>query len=75
MRSLSIRNIRAELPQLDRLIAREGEIIVTRRGRPIARLLPIASERSPPCHAALRASMPRLKQGSAVHIRKERDER
>ncbi len=75
MRNLSIRQIRKELTQLDELIAREGEIIVTRRGRPIARLLPVSGGGKPPSHADLRACMPRLKQGSEELIRRERDER
>ena len=75
MKSLSIREVRKELAQLDELVAREGEVIVTRRGKPIARLLPLRSKRRMPSHADLRASMPRLKQGSEKHIRTERDER
>ena len=75
MKNLSIREIRKELPQLDELVAREGEVVVTRRGRPIARLLPLRSDRRMPSHADLRASMPRLKIGSERHVRTERDER
>ena len=75
MRNLSIREIRKELAQLDDLVTREGEIVVTRRGQPIARLLPLRSKRRMPSHADLRASMPRLKKGSEKHIRAERDER
>jgi len=75
MKSLSIREVRKELAQLDELLARDGEVIVTRHGRPIARLLPLASRLSMPSHAELRAGMPRLKSGSEAHIRAERDER
>lgn len=75
MKSLSIREVRKELAQLDELLSREGEVVVTRRGRPIARLLPLRSKQPMPSHAALRASMPRLKKGSEKHIRTERDER
>ncbi len=75
MKNLSIREVRKELAQLDELVSREGEVVVTRRGRPIARLLPLASKRRMPSHADLRASMPRLKHGSERHIRTERDER
>ncbi len=75
MKNLSIREIRKELAQLDELVLREGEVVVTRRGRPIARLLPLRSKQRMPSHADLRASMPRLKQGSEKHIRSERDER
>jgi len=75
MKTLSIREIRKELAQLDKMVSREGEIVVTRRGQPIARLLPLRSKQRMPSHADLRASMPRLKKGSEKHIRTERDER
>ncbi|MBL8197674.1 MAG: type II toxin-antitoxin system prevent-host-death family antitoxin [Chromatiales bacterium] len=75
MKNLSIREVRKELAQLDDLVAREGEVVVTRRGKPIARLLPMRSKRRMPSHADLRASMPRLKKGSEKHLRAERDER
>lgn len=75
MKNLSIRQVRKELAQLDELVSREGEVVVTRRGRPIARLLPLRSKLRMPSHADLRAGMPRLKKGSEKHIRAERDER
>jgi prevent-host-death family protein len=75
MKNLSIREVRKELPRLDELVSREGEVTVTRRGLPIARLLPLRSKRRMPSHADLRASMPRLKEGSEKHTRAERDER
>lgn len=75
MKSLSIREVRRELTQLDKLVAREGEVVITRHGQPIARLLPVRSTQRMPSHADLRASMPRLKQGSETHVRAERDER
>ena len=75
MKKLSIREVRKELTQLDELVSREGEVVVTRRGQPIARLLPLRSKRRMPSHADLRASMPRLKKGSEKYVRGERDER
>lgn len=75
MKKLSIREVRQELAQLDELVSREGEVVVTRRGQPIARLLPLRSKRRMPSHADLRASMPRLKKGSEKYVREERDER
>jgi prevent-host-death family protein len=75
MKNLSVREIRKELAQIDELVSREGEVVVTRRGKPIARLLPLRSKRQMPSHADLRASMPRLKNGSEKLIRSERDER
>jgi len=75
MKNLRIREIRKELAQLDDLVAREGEVVVTRRGQPIARLLPLRSKQPMPSHADLRASMPHLRRGSDKHIRIGRDER
>ena len=75
MRRLSVREIRSELPRLDELLSQEGEILITRRGRPIARVLPMRPARSMPSHADLRASMPRLSRGSETYVRSDRDER
>ena len=44
MKNLNIREIRHELAHLDELLAREGEVILTRHGKPIARVLPIEQE-------------------------------
>jgi antitoxin (DNA-binding transcriptional repressor) of toxin-antitoxin stability system len=75
MKRLSIREVRAELTSLDKLLGREGEVLITRRGKAIARLLPVRSAKTIPSHAALRASMPRLKTGSERLVRTDRDER
>jgi len=75
MKKLSIREVRKELAQLDELMSRESEVVVTRRGQPIARLLPLRSAKRMPSHAELRTSMPRLKKSSAKHVRAERNER
>ncbi|TPW17759.1 MAG: hypothetical protein FD130_534 [Halothiobacillaceae bacterium] len=44
MKNLNIREIRQELAHLDELLAREGEVILMRHGKPIARVLPIVQE-------------------------------
>ena len=75
MRRLSVREARAALTRADELLAREAEIIITRRGKPIARLLPVQPPADRPSHAALRAKMPRMKVGSERLVRNERDER
>jgi antitoxin (DNA-binding transcriptional repressor) of toxin-antitoxin stability system len=75
MKRLSVREIRTELAKLEELLGKEGEVLIVRRGRAIARLLPVRSAKAMPSHAALRASMPRLKTGSERLIRTERDER
>jgi len=73
LNSLTVRQIRSALPRLDQLIAQEGEILITRRGQPIARLLPARPRRAMPSHAALRARMSRLAIGSEVLLSQDRD--
>jgi antitoxin (DNA-binding transcriptional repressor) of toxin-antitoxin stability system len=75
MRKLSVREIRASLPQLEQILELEGELVITRNGEPIARLLPAVRKDGIPSHAELRSRMPRLRVGSEVLIRQERDER
>ena len=75
MKRLSVREVRAELTRLDKLLGKEGEVLITRRGKAIARLLPVRSAKAMPSHAALRAAMPRLKIGSERLVRTDRDER
>lgn len=74
MRTLSIREMRGALGKLDEILVEEREIIVARRGRAIARVLPIHPVREMPSHADLRAQMPRLS-SSAELIREDRDAR
>jgi antitoxin (DNA-binding transcriptional repressor) of toxin-antitoxin stability system len=74
MKELSIREMRAALGKLDELLEEEGEIVLTRRGRKVARLLPMHPKRALPSHRDLRARMPLLGP-SADLIRTDRDER
>ena len=74
MKTLSIREMRSALGQLDDLLAEEREIILAKRGKPIARLLPIQPPREMPSHADLRSLTPRLS-SSAGLIREDRDSR
>lgn len=48
MKELSVRDMRANLGRLDELVAAEGELVICRHGRPIARVLPMAQQRQPP---------------------------
>ena len=75
MKTLTIREMRAALAGLDELLAKEGEILITCRGRAVARLLPIEPARGAPSHARLRAAMPRLSVGSEALLREDRDAR
>ena len=75
MKQISIREVRAVLPRLDEVLAREGELIITRHGKAIARLLPPNATAKMPSRGYLRESMPPLSVGSEVYIRQDRDER
>ena len=75
MRSVSVRELRTALPRLERILNEEGEILITRNGRPVARVLPTRVREPIPSHADLRRRMPRLPVGSEVYARQDRDER
>jgi prevent-host-death family protein len=75
MKTLSIREIRAALPRLDRLLAEAGEVVVTSRGRPLARILPIRQSKGIQPLTDLRAASPRMKVPSEVLVREDRDAR
>jgi prevent-host-death family protein len=75
VKTLNIREMRQAWSCIDEIVAKEGEIVVTRRGRPVARVLPVRPRRRLPSNAALRASMPRMKTPSEILIREDRDAR
>jgi len=75
MKNLSIREARASLTQLEKLLAREGMLIITKRGKPVARILPMQQPRKMVSRKALRDSMPFMKIPSEVLIREDRDGR
>ena len=75
MREMSIREMRAELGRLGEVLDSEGEVVVTRHGKPIARVLPLGAPRKRPSHDDLRSSMPRLERGSEDVVRADRDGR
>jgi prevent-host-death family protein len=75
MRSVSIREMRMALPRLEQLLEEEGEIVITRHGRPVARVLPTVAGSGIPSRAELRSKMHRLEVGSEVLIREDRDAR
>lgn len=75
MREISIRQMREELSRIEEVVEREGEVVITRHGRPVAKVVPLHRGLVAPSHADLRASMPRLSRSSAELIREERDER
>ena len=75
MRTMSIREMRTELGRLGDVLEREGEVVITRHGEPIARVLPLGGPRKRPRHDELRASQPRLERGSEELVRADRDGR
>jgi antitoxin (DNA-binding transcriptional repressor) of toxin-antitoxin stability system len=75
MKKLSIREARQSLSHLDRLLAVEEEVMITRRGDPIARVVQVGRKRPIPSHRDLREGMQRMHKGSETILRKDRDER
>jgi antitoxin (DNA-binding transcriptional repressor) of toxin-antitoxin stability system len=75
MKKLTIREVRQSLSHLDRLLEIEGEVTITRRGDPIAKVVQIGRKRPIPSHRDLREGMKRMHKGSETLIRKDRDER
>lgn len=72
MRTMTMREMRAELGRLGEILETEGEVVITRRGKPIARVIPVREPGPRPRHDDLRASMPRLERSSAELLRSER---
>lgn len=75
MRTMSIREMRAELGRLGEVLDDEGEVVITRHGRPIARLVPLGARPRRPRHDELRNAMPRLERGSEGVVRADREAR
>ncbi len=73
MKQLSIREARQGLAHLDELLASEGEIVITRRGRPIARVCPVEPMRPLPSLKAFRARQPLQSVPSEVLLQEERE--
>ena len=72
---ISIREMREQLGKLDKLIAKERELIITRHNKPVARILPITGEKKKPTHKALRDRLPYQEISSEELTRKDREER
>ncbi|MGO9090887.1 MAG: hypothetical protein ACLQGU_09465, partial [bacterium] len=61
------------LSHLDRLLADEGGVMITRRGEAIARLTQIGKKRPIPSHRDLRRRMSLMRKGSERVVREDRD--
>jgi prevent-host-death family protein len=73
MRAMSIREVRDNLVNIEQVIEREGEVTVTRHGRPVAKIVALRQRSPVPSHADLRASMPRMERPSEELVREDRD--
>jgi antitoxin (DNA-binding transcriptional repressor) of toxin-antitoxin stability system len=74
VKTLSIREAREQLTSIEELLAKEREVVLTRRGQPVARILPLSGPRRMPSRANLRRKMPCLTP-SEVLVRADRDGR
>ena len=75
MKEVSVREARQIIGKLDALLEKEGEVKVTKRGKPIARICPVNKKKKMPSHRSLRSRMPLMKQESVDLIRDDRDGR
>jgi len=75
MKKLTIRDARKSLSHLEQLLADEGEMMITRRGKTIARVVQVSKARPIPSHRDLREGMPRIRRGSEKIMRQDRDAR
>jgi antitoxin (DNA-binding transcriptional repressor) of toxin-antitoxin stability system len=76
MKFLGVREMRAGYDVLQETLARAGEVILTRHGKPFARVLPYSeAARKMPSLKQFRSGQKRQKVPSSVGIREERDGR
>ena len=75
MKTLTIREFRANIGHLNQLVEQTGEMIITRHGKPILRVLPIQAKYERPDHNELRKKMPFLATPSSHYINEDRDDR
>jgi antitoxin (DNA-binding transcriptional repressor) of toxin-antitoxin stability system len=75
MQTLSIREVRGALGHLDKLLSTTNEIIVTKHGEAIARIIPMKEKHIRPTHEELHSLTKKLVVPSEKLLRDERDER
>ena len=77
MKTISVRELRSEIPRLRETLAQEQELVLVSNGEPVARILPIVepAPRRVPSLAAFRATMKMVAVPSEVLLREERDRR
>lgn len=75
MRAVTASEARQQLTALLDAVEAGEEVTITRRGRPVARLVPIATGMSPfPDRSELRDSIPAMESSSAETIRALRED-
>lgn len=74
MKELNVREMRAAIGQLEQIVQASGEITILRRGKPIARVLPVRGRGQRPDHRKLRQRTGTLVSSEAL-LREERDDR
>lgn len=75
MQFLNIREVRDALGHLDELLSTTDEIIITKHGEAIARILPMKGKHKRPTHEELHCLTKKLSTPSEKILREERDER
>jgi prevent-host-death family protein len=73
VRTLSVRELREALSTIDQLVRDEGEVVVTRHGHPLVKLVPVRAPQVAPSHAELRAGMPHMAVASEELVRADRE--
>jgi prevent-host-death family protein len=75
MRTINLADAKTHLSELVTQVASGEEIVITRHGRPIARLAGLDKTKQPlASRARFRAKLPKLQQSSADLLREMRDE-
>ncbi len=74
MQTLSIREVRSALGRLDEILGTTNEIIVTKHGEAIARIIPMKGTHMRPTHDELHSLTKKLSIPSEKLLRDERDE-
>ncbi|MHB8428584.1 MAG: type II toxin-antitoxin system Phd/YefM family antitoxin [Acidiferrobacterales bacterium] len=75
MRTISLADAKARLSEILNEVEAGEEVVITRHGTPVARVVSARGPRKPlQSLAAFRAKFPRVKKSSAELIRKLRDE-
>jgi prevent-host-death family protein len=76
MPEVNVRDTRDQLARLLDAVEAGEEIVVTRRGAPVARLVPVDANMTPfPDRSALRASLPPMRDSAVDVVRDLREDR